>query len=183
MPQTVQTVYRIGRRPQTVDRVDHRMQTGDFRLSRSRLQTETVARRLHIKQTVECRLYKQIVMSRQMSDECWMLGGWYDDGNINWLTVTLIQLRNISLSIHHGSAKSGLKQRTKDVIGDSINRFFEKAWRKTISKIKTMNKLNDKKSSLLVSQSFSNTLCISKFFLQMPFESRYISASYKMHVV
>ena len=101
-----------------------------------------------------------------MSDECWMLGGWCHEGNINWFTATLIQLRNISLSIYHGSAKIGVKQRTIDiVVGVSINRFFEKVLRERKLKIKTMNKLNGKKSSILVSQSFSNTFCISKFLL------------------
>ena len=86
-----------------------------------------MARRLYIKKTIECRLYKEIVVSKRMSDECWMLSGWFHDGNIKWLTATQIQLRNILLPIHHGSAISGMKQRTNDFIVDSTNRFFEKA--------------------------------------------------------
>jgi hypothetical protein len=62
-----------------------------------------------------------------MTDECWMLGGWCHDGNINRLNATLIQLRDISLTIHHGSGKSGVQQRPKDVRGDSIHRFIVKA--------------------------------------------------------
>ena len=53
-----------------------------------------------------------------------------------------------------------MQQRTKDVIGDSILRFFVKASIETKLKIRTINKLNDENIYILVSQSFSNTLCI-----------------------